>query len=143
MKTTFLQILFLVVTMQLSVSAQDTIGVMANPQVKAKFLGGDAALQCYFDTILPSSIVSVPSAKGFVFVRYQIDLEGNVIDFNIMKHISPEIDSAITQAFAKMPRWTPASHHGKTVYHYQSYSFKLPYVRKTCGLPEPVNKKGK
>lgn len=143
MKTKFLQFSLLVLFVPFLAQAQDTVGVMANPQVKAKFPGGDAALQCYFDTVLPSSIVSVPTAKGFVFVRYQIDLEGKIVDFNIMKHISPEIDSAISQAYARMPRWTPATHQGKTVYNYQSYSFKLPYVRKKCGLPEPINKKGK
>lgn len=116
-------------------SAQDSVNMMANPQVKSAFPGGDAALLCYLDTTLRAEIVSNPAVKGYVFLRYQVDTEGRIIDLNIMKHSTPEVDSEIVRVFRAMPLWTPASHNGKPVYHYQSSSFKIPYQRKLCGLP--------
>jgi Ca-activated chloride channel family protein len=55
------------------------------------------------------------SIKGQVFVRFVVDISGNVTDVEVIRSIDPLLDAEAVRLITNSPRWTPGSHNGKPV----------------------------
>ncbi len=60
--------------------------------------------------------------KGTVVALLLVDDEGNISEISIIEHLNQEVDQAVINTLAKMPRWKPAEYHGKKI----TYFHKLP-----------------
>lgn len=76
---------------------------------------------------LSAALVYPPMAQekkitGKVMVRLMVDREGNLVDCQVIKSVSPELDAAALAAVRKLRKMNPAIWNGKAV----EGSFTLP-----------------
>jgi len=75
--------------------------------------------ECIFSYISKNIVIPKTYLKdgngGLAYISLIIDKSGKVINVNIKKGITPDLDSAAVKVIREMPDWTPASQHGVNV----------------------------
>ena len=117
-------------TIVIESATQDRDSIYSTPEVMPQFPGGEEALRkfinenaLYTETdlkVYKQKKMKVHVAEGFV--AFIINSQGKVIKMNLVKSITPGLDSAILRAIRLIPDWIPAKDKGKTV----SSSYILP-----------------
>lgn len=97
--------------------------VITGPNREPEYPGGLGALM----KDLSAALVYPPMAQekkitGKVMVRLMVDREGNLVDCQVIKSVSPELDAAALAAVRKLRKMNPAIRNGKAV----EGSFTLP-----------------
>jgi periplasmic protein TonB len=88
----------------------------------AEFPGGLQALHRYLANNLRTPDDLESGAKKLVKVRFRVESDGSVLDFEIMESGGKEYDNEVLRVCKKMPRWTPAFQNGINV----PVSFMIP-----------------
>lgn len=82
----------------------------------AEFPGGNTAFVKFINDNLfydPSS--QLCQAYGKIYVSFEVDTNGQVMNPIIKKGLNNEADKAVINAFRKMPLWIPGKECGKVV----------------------------
>ena len=53
------------------------------------------------------------SITGGVVIRFVIDVDGSVVDAEIIRSAHPLLDNEVLRVFKSMPKWTPCFNQGK------------------------------
>ena len=71
-------------------------------------------LREYFSTQIhyPKEILK-DSIRGNVIVRFAIDVDGSVVDAELVRGLHPLLDAEILKAIESMPKWTTRLNQGK------------------------------
>jgi len=81
-----------------------------------EFPGGNEALLKF----ITSNIRYPESAKkskieGRVYVGFDIDTDGSVINIKVLRGVNSELDAEAIRVIKSMPKWTPGKQRGKAV----------------------------
>lgn len=105
-------------TLSIYFSAKNSVDTSQNLEIytvvekKAEFPGGNIALLQYINNGMKSS---GNVQEGRVIVSFIIDSNGFVKNVNVIKSISPSMDSAAIKLVESMPQWQPATQRGRPV----------------------------
>ncbi|MBN1117436.1 MAG: TonB family protein [Bacteroidales bacterium] len=100
-------------------------------EVMPEYPGGIEALSGYIseNVVYPEKALN-EQTQGKVFVSFVVSKEGKVIDAQVVRGISDELDNEALRVVSTIPDWTPAKNDGKNV----SVKFTFPI---NFTLPEP------
>jgi len=91
-----------------------------------EFPGGEKALRNFIASNVRYPVEALQNGiQGKVFVNFDIDEKGNVINIKCVKGVSLSLDAEAVRIIKLMPRWTPGRQKGKIVRVeiYRSYNF--------------------
>lgn len=81
-----------------------------------QFPGGDVALMNYVrDNLKYPEEAKKAGVQGRVVVRFVVKANGSVASPEIIRSVSPDLDTEALRIVGEMPRWTPGSVDGKPV----------------------------
>ncbi len=81
-----------------------------------KFVGGDTALVNYLkNTVRYPQEAQNKGIQGKVYVKFDIDKDGRVIDVAIARGVHPLLDAEALRVVKAMPRWIPGKQRGVVV----------------------------
>ncbi len=95
----------------------------------AEFPGGDIAWRKYISANVQYPPLALENKiEGIVWVKFEIDEEGNVINPTIMRRVDPLLDKEALRVVSSSPKWKPAKRRGQNEHelHTTSVEFKLP-----------------
>jgi TonB family protein len=81
--------------------------------VFAKFPGGD--FEAYVEKNIQYPAGQVQNINGQSVIAFSIDRDGNVINVQLLKNLSPAVDREIIRVFNASPKWTSAKLGGDNV----------------------------
>ncbi len=92
-------------------------------QVIPSFSGGDNAFYDYLEenVVLPSGFDKVKyleeNKNQFVpvSVGFTVDVDGSIINVNVIESVDDLLDKKAKEIVAKMPKWTPGTQNGKPI----------------------------
>ncbi|MBX7225280.1 MAG: energy transducer TonB [Chitinophagales bacterium] len=140
MKKTLLLFFFLMLFKDniAQVSTQEEI-VYDFVQQPPKFPGGQEALIKFIaqnlTNIKSSSDKYIAPTK--IIVQFIVMKDSSLRDINVIRGGSPEIDSAVSQLFQKMPKWIPAEQNGYLVNARFILPLNIEYDVEEIEQPEP------
>ena len=80
------------------------------------FPGGAAAMMTYLEkNIQYPEICMQQGVQGRVMVQFIIDIDGSVIEPEVIKPIDPYLDAEAIRVVSSMPKWTPGTQRGEAV----------------------------
>src|ERR1700740_245116 len=79
----------------------------------AKFPGGD--FEGYIEKNIKYPAGLVKTVNGESVISFSVDTIGNVVNVQLLKNLSPEVDNEIMSVFNESPKWTPAKLKGNNV----------------------------
>ena len=95
-----------------------------------QFPGGDVALMNYVrDNLKYPEEAMKAGVQGRVVVRFVVKANGSVASPEIIRSVSPDLDTEALRIVGEMPRWTPGSVDGKPV----DVQFALPVTFRLKG----------
>lgn len=73
-----------------------------------------------FRNYIAENVVFPQNAKetgiaGTVYATFVIDIDGSVVDVQIMRGVHPDVDNAVLQVIRNSPKWEPGINNGKYV----------------------------
>jgi TonB family protein len=81
-----------------------------------EFPGGQSAMnQFLIENLIYPNIAKENGTEGTVILKIIVEADGQLSDIFILRDINNGCGQAAIQSFKKMPRWSPAVHHGKAV----------------------------
>jgi len=96
------------------VESEETIFVIVEKQ--PEFPGGDAArLRFLNDNIKYPVIAQENGIQGRVTCQFVVNIDGSIVDIEVMRGIDPSLDREAVRVIGLMPRWTPGEQRGKPV----------------------------
>lgn len=88
----------------------------ASVEVMPKFPGGEIACMKFVrDNLKYPEEAMKAGVQGSVIVRFVVSADGSVASPEVIKSVSPELDSEAVRVVESMPRWTPGTVDGKPV----------------------------
>ena len=99
----------------------------------AQFPGGDKALTDFIN----KNLRNPSKANGRVIVQFWITEEGKIVEPEVVRSVSPELDSEAMRLINLMPLWKPGTSRGKIVKSKYTlpFNFRYPEVHLT-DMPE-------
>jgi len=79
----------------------------------AKFPGGDFEVYIEKNIKYPDGLVE--NINGESVIAFSVDTGGNVVNVQLLKNLSPAVDSSIIRVFNGSPKWIPAKLHGNNI----------------------------
>jgi len=95
---------------------------------KPEFEGGGLALMKYLQkNIQYPQLERDNDIQGKVVLRFMVDTAGLIQDIKVLKSVSPGINKEAVRVVKQMPKWKPATYHGKPVpvYYILPVGFRL------------------
>ena len=90
----------------------------ATPVVEeqASFPGGfPAMLEFLSKNLNYPEKAALNGIQGKVFVECTIDVDGTIVDVNVVQSVNPDLDKEAIRVIKLMPKWKPAKQNGKLV----------------------------
>ena len=81
-----------------------------------EFPGGQGKMIDFLakNIVYPSSAISA-NKQGIVYVKFIVEKDGKLDNFQVVRGVSPELDSTALKAVKEMPQWKPGKQDGKYV----------------------------
>jgi periplasmic protein TonB len=90
-----------------------TITIIENPP---EFPGGHKALTRYVQNYVVKATGEIEDiVEGVVFVTFWVETDGSITDPEILRGLTPELDSISIDLMKSMPKWSPATQRGKPI----------------------------
>lgn len=87
-----------------------------NPEVAARFPGGDAAMLKYInDNLRYPANAQENGIQGRVIINFLVETDGSLSEVKVVRGADPDLDKEALRLVKKMPRWTPGKMNGKPV----------------------------
>jgi hypothetical protein len=83
---------------------------------ESSFKDGETSLKKYIDSIkktIRNKYPSINFKSKRIFVKIEIDNDGNVTNPKVIRGINAKIDKFICELFLQMPKWNPSYKYGK------------------------------
>ncbi len=133
---TFITIVFFLLS--LSFFAQDTITTTGSYRVVSQstktaeiinptYVGGEEAMKQFIaETIIYPQMAKISGQFGKVYVAFKVQEDGSLIDLEITRGISPELNAEALRVVGAMPKWNPGTKGGQpaTIRYYIPVEFK-------------------
>jgi protein TonB len=102
-----------------SVFAQTPVEVEEPLQIveeMPEFPGGQEKMIKFLakNIVYPASAVSA-NKEGIVYVKFIVEKDGRLDNFQVVRGVSPDLDSTALKAVKEMPQWKPGKQDGKYV----------------------------
>lgn len=86
------------------------------PEIHAEFPGGIESLYRFIKKNLKFNSQDFTKGAGTkVFIRFVVNEDGSLTDFEVLKSSCEECNAKVIEVFKKMPRWIPSKINGKPV----------------------------
>lgn len=96
--------------------------------VKPSYVGGEEAMKKFIsETIEYPEDAKVLNQYGKVYVAFEVKEDGTLINLEVTKGISPDLDAEALRVVKAMPKWNPGTKNGEasTMRFYIPVEFKL------------------
>ena len=101
----------------------DTVTVASSPadafdvvEEKPEFPGGQQALMEYLQKNMKyPKEAQEKGTQGRVMVQFVIDKDGSIVEPEVVRSVSPELDAEALRVVKMMPKWQPGKQEGKVV----------------------------
>lgn len=116
--------------------------VHTKTEVEASFPGGKLAGNKHFYSYIDKNRkVLNADGKQFCYLKFVVDIEGNISEITANKTIQTKLDEVVIKALKAGPKWVPARHNGVKVKAYASltFIFEPGKSRKTAYAKNSVN----
>lgn len=81
-----------------------------------KYVGGDKALFSYLGTSIRYPVEAQKNGiQGRVICQFVVDTDGKIINPEVVRSVSPELDAEALRVVSSMPAWLPGRQKEKTV----------------------------
>jgi len=124
--------------LSLNLFAQDTITTSGTYRVVSQstktdqvvnptYVGGEEAMKQFIsETINYPELAKVSGQYGKVYVAFKVQEDGSLIDLEITRGISPELNAEALRVVGAMPKWNPGTKDGQpaTIRYYIPVEFK-------------------
>ena len=116
---------------------QITQGTMSENNNNAPIFDGDPSGEKFKKYLDAQIIYPVEALKdsiaGGVVIRFVIDVDGSVIDAEVIRSAHPLLDNEVLRVFKSLPKWTPRFNQGKPEKTQLVYPIFLSPPKKTHG----------
>ena len=99
-----------------------------HPDEEAQFPGGTDSLYAFIrNNIRYPEIAKEAGKSGKVYMSFEIDTEGNIVNIKVLRSPAPEFEKESIRCVKSMPKWVPAKFNHKSVrsVYYLPISFRL------------------
>jgi bla regulator protein blaR1 len=105
------------------------------------FPGGSDSIWCFLEANFRYDILNINNEAVKYFIKFVIDSTGAAKEFNIIasrpqivknNHIDSLKRSEIIRVFRLMPKWEPATQHGRKISCWYTIQIKTPYTDFKC-----------
>ncbi len=108
-------------TAEVEEATDDLMGIIIED--RAEFPGGEVAWRKYISANVQYPPLALENEiQGTVWVKFEIDEEGNLINPSILRSIDPLLDAEAIRVISASPKWQPAKRGGQ-------------YVKESCTTP--------
>ena len=81
-----------------------------------EFEGGGANMLEYLRKNIKYPVEAIKNgAQGRVIVQFVVNKDGSIVDANVVKSVSPELDAEALRVVQSMPKWIPGEQRGEKV----------------------------
>lgn len=123
----------------MSLLAQDTINTKSSYRVVAQtiktsevinptYIGGVDAMNLFIsENIIYPEVAKTSGQYGKVYVAFKVKEDGTLIDIEVTRGISPELNEEALRVVGAMPKWNPGTKDGQpaTIRYYIPVEFKV------------------
>ena len=83
---------------------------------QASFPGGFAALTEFLSkNLIYPETAAKNGIQGRVYVEFVVNVDGTIVDVNVIQRVSPELDKEAVRVVKLMPKWRPGKINGEPV----------------------------
>ena len=96
--------------------------------VKPSYVGGEEAMKKFIsETIEYPEDAKALNQYGKVYVAFEVKEDGTLINLEVTKGLSPDLDAEALRVVQAMPKWNPGTKNGEasTMRYYIPIEFKL------------------
>ena len=96
--------------------------------IKPSYVGGEEAMKNFIsETIIYPEGAKTLNQFGKVYVAFEVKEDGTLINLEVTKGISPDLDAEALRVVQAMPKWNPGTQNGEasTMRYYIPVEFKL------------------
>jgi len=80
------------------------------------FPGGDAEMMRFVTGAIRYPVIAQENGiQGRVICSFVVNLDGSVVDIEVVRGVDPSLDREAIRVLGTMPRWSPGEQRGKPV----------------------------
>lgn len=97
-------------------SAEDNSDVFNVVEKMPEFEGGMDGMMSFLQKNIKYPVEAIKNgAQGRVIVQFVVNKDGSIVDANVVKSVSPELDAEALRVVQSMPKWIPGEQRGEKV----------------------------